>query len=206
MPRSAPAPDAALEGLLDGEGIDVALGVAKVVAFETLLLRWNPRAGLVSKRDAERLRERHVLDSLTLLPWWEGELADVGPGGGFPGLPLAIARPERRVTLIERSVRKARFLRQAIVELALPNVELVVADAAAFAPAASSPPASFDTVTARAVAKPAAAWRLARRLLTGGGRLLIQSREPVADEAFDGGAIRGAEQVASGWITAVGAR
>ena len=109
MPPCAAAPDAALARLLEEREVDVQLVAAKLDAFEALLRRWNTRFNLVSRRDAARLRERHVLDSLALLPWWAGTLADLGTGAGFPGMPLAIARPDRQVVLVERSERKGRF-------------------------------------------------------------------------------------------------
>lgn len=175
---------------------------AKLAAFEALVRRWNPRHGLVSRRDAGRLRERHTLDSLTLLPWWSGSLADVGSGAGFPGVPLAIARPESRVVLVERSRRKSRFLRQVVIDLELDNVEVVALDAARYRPAAL-----FDTVAARAVAAPAAAWRLMRGLLAPGtGVALLQSREPLAATLFEDGEVRQAERDGIGWVTAVRAR
>ena len=171
---------------------------AKLDAFETLLKRWNERYGLVSRRDVSRLRERHVLDSLALLPWWSGALADIGSGGGFPGVPLAIARPQSPVVLIERSERKGRFLRQAIIDLELANAQLVVGDVADYRPATL-----FDTVTVRAVAPPATAWKLARRLVAPTGVVLLQSREPLPATSFEQGVAGEAERCGIGWVTGV---
>lgn len=171
---------------------------AKLDAFETLLRRWNERYGLVSRRDMSRLRERHVLDSLALLPWWSGALADIGSGGGFPGVPLAIARPQSPVVLIERSERKGRFLRQAIIDLELANAQLVVGDVADYRPATL-----FDTVTVRAVAPPATAWELARRLVALTGVVLLQSREPLPTTSFEQGVASEAERCGIGWVTRV---
>ena len=197
MPQSATnaaARDAALSAhLQDADAVD------KIIAFETMLKRWNRHCNLVSRGDVRRLRERHVLDSLALLPWWQGTLADVGSGGGFPGLPLAIARPRRDVLLIERSQRKCLFLRQAVIELALPNVEVAMADAARY-----QPRALFGTVVARAVAPPARAWRVLRRLVAPDGAVLFQSREALAEAQFDGGTIHHAERSGVGWVTVVG--
>ena len=199
MPRCAAAPDAALVRLLEEREVDVQLVAAKLDAFEALLRRWNTRFNLVSRKDAARLRERHVLDSLALLPWWGGTLADLGTGAGFPGVPLAIARPDRQVVLVERSERKGRFLRQAVIDLELRNVQLVVADASRF-----EPPRLFDTVSARALAKPAIAWHLARRLLAANGRALFQSYQPLAAATFENGTVRASEAAGAGWVTVVG--
>ena len=199
MPRCAAAPDAALARLLEGRDVDVQLVAAKLDAFEALLRRWNTRYNLVSRRDAARLRERHVLDSLALLPWWAGTLADLGTGAGFPGVPLAIARPDEQVVLVERSERKGRFLRQVAIDLELRNVQLAIADAARF-----QPPRPFDTVAARALAKPAVAWRLVRRLLAANGRALFQSYQPLAAATFENGTVRASEAAGVGWVTVVG--
>ena len=196
----AAAPDAALARLLEGQEVDVRQVAAKLDAFEALLRRWNTRYNLVSRFDAARLRERHVLDSMALLPWWSGTLADIGSGAGFPGVPLAIARPDARVALIERSERKGIFLRQAAIDLELGNVEVVIADASRY-----RPPALFDTIAVRAVAKPAVAWDLARRLLGADGRVLVQSYQPLAEATFPNGVVRASERAGVGWVTAVGA-
>jgi 16S rRNA (guanine527-N7)-methyltransferase len=170
----------------------------RLAAFEALVQRWNRRSGLVSRADLFRLRERHIDDSLALLPLCRGRLADVGSGGGFPGIPLAIARPAMSVTLFERSLRKSRFLRHAAMELGLDNVEVVLADVADYRPV---PP--FDTVTVRAVAPPPRAWALVRHLLAVGGTALLQSHAPLADQPFHGGKVRAAESRGEAWVTAV---
>lgn len=202
MPRCVAAPDAALARLLGGDAaVDVRQVAGKLDAFEALLRRWNTRHNLVSRRDAARLRERHVLDSLALLPWWCGTLADVGAGAGFPGVPLAIARPTAPVALVERSERKGRFLRQVAIELQLDNVEVVIADASRF-----RPPTLFDTVAARAVAQPAEAWRLVRPLLAANGRAVLQSYLPLGDAVFENGVVCARARAGVGWVTVVGAR
>ena len=192
-----------LARLLERRGVESGRAVEALERYERLIRRWNARGNLVSRRDLDRLRDRHVLDSLGLLPWWRGSLADVGSGAGFPGVPLAIARPESPVTLVERSERKARFLQQVVIELALPNVEVIEADV-------GQPPASgsldgrvFDTVTARAVAPPAATWRLLRGLLAPAGVALLQSGEPLEACLFDGGEIRTCERAGQTWVTVV---
>jgi len=92
--------------------------------FLDLLLRWNARINLVSGKDTGALRERHVADSLQLLPLLpegDGALVDLGSGGGFPGLVLAAA-VSRPVHLVEADRRKAAFLQAAAAELGLSHV------------------------------------------------------------------------------------
>ena len=171
---------------------------AKLAAFEALVSRWNARGNLIARGDIPHLRERHVADSLALLPWVTGRLADVGSGAGLPGIPLAIARPSTPVVLIERSTRKCAFLRHAVMELELPNVDVVTRDARHRAE-----PSAFDTVTVRAVAPPLKAWNLVRHLVGLGGSVLLQSRERLGPPMFDGGEVVDEAAVGRGWVTAV---
>ena len=94
-------------------------------AFLALLMRWNGRINLVAERDAETLRRRHVEDSLQLLPLLPeggGPAADLGTGGGFPGLVLAMADAGRPWHLVEVDKRKAAFLLTVAGELGLRHV------------------------------------------------------------------------------------
>lgn len=171
---------------------------AKLAAFEALVQRWNARGSLVARGDIPHLHERHTADSLALLPWVTGRLADVGSGAGLPGIPLAIARPNVPVVLIERSTRKCAFLQHAVIELDLPNVDVVAQDARRYAE-----PGAFDTVTVRAVAPPLNAWNLVRHLLQPGGSALLQSRERLGQPTFNGGEMVDEAAVGRGWVTAV---
>lgn len=189
---------------LDERGVDPARAVEALETYEQLIRRWNVRGNLVSRRDLDRLRDRHVLDSLSLISWVNGSLADVGSGAGFPGVPLAIARPDSPVTLVERSERKIRFLQQVVIELGLPNVRIVEADVGRPTSAGSLGGQVFGTVTARAVAPPAATWRLLRGLLAPQGVALLQSGEPLDASLFDGGEIRASERTGQTWVTVVG--
>jgi 16S rRNA (guanine527-N7)-methyltransferase len=99
----------------------------RLEAFLALLLRWNARINLVAERDADTLRRRHIADSLQLLPLLPeggGEAADLGTGGGFPGLVLAIADGGRLWHLVESDRRKAAFLLAASAELGLSHVRV----------------------------------------------------------------------------------
>lgn len=193
-----------LARFLEQRGVESGRTIEALERYERLIRRWNDRGNLVSRRDLDRLRDRHVLDSLNLLSWWHGTLADVGSGAGFPGVPLAIARPDSPVTLVERSERKARFLQQVIIELGLGNVEVIEADVGQSRVFGSLDGRVFDTVTAWAVAPPAATWRLLRGLLAPTGVALLQSGEPLDASVFDGGEIRLGERTGETWVTVVG--
>jgi 16S rRNA (guanine527-N7)-methyltransferase len=127
---------------------------------------------LVSKHDRERLVERHLIPSLEyveLLPE-RGELLDVGSGGGFPGIPLALARPRLEVTLIDSSSRKTAFLRRVSRETLLTNVNVVTCRVEEMAPQMTT---RFDIVTARAVALIPEIVSWTQQVLAEGGRWLL---------------------------------
>lgn len=101
---------------------------ARIDAFVPLLLRWNARINLIAPMTEAAVRQRHVADSLQLLPLvppGEGPLGDLGSGGGFPGLVLAMGL-ERPVHLVESDRRKAAFLQTAAAELGLRHVQVHV--------------------------------------------------------------------------------
>lgn len=151
-----------------GLSLDSA-SLAKLIQYRELLIRWNQVTNLVSRRDIDRLETRHLVDSLTLVPWLSGNLiADLGSGGGLPGIPLALACPERHFTLVERRASKARFLDQARMDLNLANVEVCATDWRHIE-------GRFDTVVCRGVGSVEAVWRLVRPQLKEAGTLLIMS-------------------------------
>jgi 16S rRNA (guanine527-N7)-methyltransferase len=130
-----------------------ALGLAlpngalqKLLDHLDLIEKWNRVYNLTAVRDRSRMLTHHVLDCLAIIPHVTGRrIADVGSGAGFPGIPLAIAWPESQVTLIESSHKKASFLRQAAVELALPNIMI-----AAQRVESAVPDRGYDLVITRA--------------------------------------------------------
>jgi len=110
-----------------------ALGIAldtatreRLLAYCALLAKWNRVYNLTAVREPGAVITHHLLDSLAVLPHLETDsAADVGSGGGLPGIPIALARPGWRVVLVEASHKKASFLTQAKIELGLANVEVV---------------------------------------------------------------------------------
>jgi 16S rRNA (guanine527-N7)-methyltransferase len=137
--------------------------------FLELLSRWNRVYNLTGIHDPNELVDRHLVESLALRPLLRGErVADIGTGAGLPGLPLAIAEPERAFTLIESRVKRVRFLRQVIADLGLRNT--VVAHGRA---EHLRPEQPFATVLARAVAPPAELLEICRNLTVPGSLLLM---------------------------------
>ena len=112
------------------------------------LARWNRKVNLTAIRDRDEMVTHHVLDSLVVRPLLEGgRILDVGTGPGFPGLPLAIAEPDRNFTLIDSNQKKIAFVEHAARTLGLSNVTAVKARGEDYAPGHR-----FDTVIARALA------------------------------------------------------
>jgi len=98
-----------------------------LVRYTQLLRDWNLRLNLVSRRDTDRILTYHVIDSLAvqrLIPP-DARVCDIGTGAGFPGIPVALVRPDVKMFLIESSQKKSRFLQTATAELGLANVEVL---------------------------------------------------------------------------------
>lgn len=119
----------------------------KLLAYLALLHKWNRTYNLTAVREQESMLTHHLLDSLAVVPHLHGaSWVDVGSGAGLPGIPLALACAEAAVTLVESSQKKAAFLRQAILELALQNVSVACARVETW-----QPQRRFDVVIARAL-------------------------------------------------------
>lgn len=139
----------------------------KFLAYLELLAKWNKTYNLTAIRDPDKMISHHLLDSLAVLPHLPaGLLADVGSGGGLPGIPLAIAQPARRVTLNDANHKKAAFLQQAVIELKLTNAQVHVGRVQAWHPAQR-----FACVITRGFAELADFISACRHLLAPGGVL-----------------------------------
>jgi 16S rRNA (guanine527-N7)-methyltransferase len=165
-----------LTALLADGIADLGIGVppetqSRLLQYLALIQKWNRVHNLTALREPETMLVRHVLDSLSILPHITGpRVADVGSGAGLPGIPLALARPECRVVLIESIHKKAVFLQQARIELKLENIEVVAERVEHYHPVAF-----FDSVVSRAFSDLGDFVRLAGHLCAtgdGGGRLL----------------------------------
>ncbi|WP_148864717.1 16S rRNA (guanine(527)-N(7))-methyltransferase RsmG [Marinobacter fonticola] len=116
------------------------------LAFLGLLQKWNKAYNLTAVRDPSQMVSRQLLDSLAIMPYIHADaVLDVGAGGGLPGIPLALAFPERRFTLLDSNSKKTRFLTQCVLELGLDNVEVIHARAEDVCP--QQP---FQQITSRA--------------------------------------------------------
>jgi 16S rRNA (guanine527-N7)-methyltransferase len=139
-----------------------------MLLFVDELLRWNRRTNLVGTSDREQIIVRHVLDSLTvypLLPRGKGPILDLGAGGGFPSLPLAILDPSLSLTAVERRSRRAAFLRAMVATLRLENLRVIERDVREVSE-------RFDVVLARAVGELSVLYTLAARVIKEGAVII----------------------------------
>ncbi|HEX9706360.1 MAG TPA: 16S rRNA (guanine(527)-N(7))-methyltransferase RsmG [Steroidobacteraceae bacterium] len=151
---------------------------AALLALVAELAEWNTRFNLTGIREPAEVVDKHLLDSLAVLPHLRGlRIADIGTGAGFPGLPLAIVSPNRRFTLVESTGKKAGFLRHVVGKLRLANVEVVLGRSEAM-----RPPRPFDSVVARALGSLADFVRMAGHLAGRNGRLLAMKGRLPKDE------------------------
>lgn len=155
-------------------GLDLPAGAEeKLLAYLALLAKWNRTYNLTAVRDELAMVRQHLLDSLAVLPHMGldtmeiNSLVDVGSGGGLPGIPLAVARPQLTVALIEASHKKASFLQQVKIQLKLDNVSIHCVRIEDMAESKL-----FDVAISRAFSSLAEFVRLSAHLLAPGGRLL----------------------------------
>jgi len=152
-----------------GLGLDAAQR-DQLTAYLALLAKWNKTYNLTAIRDPHRMVTHHLLDALAVVPHIPVasglRILDVGSGGGVPGIPLAIARRDAHVVLVDSNQKKAAFLTQAAIELGLRNVETHAVRVEEFSPAAS-----FDVVISRAFSDLAEFATVAARHLAAHGKL-----------------------------------
>ena len=148
----------------------------QLLAFRDLLLKWNKTYNLTALRDPDQAISHHLLDSLAILPHvGSGPLLDVGSGGGLPGIPLAIARPELAVAMVDTVQKKASFLQQASIELGLKNVTVHHARV-------EEMQGQYAQISSRAFADLGLFVSLTRHLLAPGGRWLAMKGVRPDDE------------------------
>ncbi len=152
----------------------------RLLAYLDLLYRWNRAYNLTAVRDPRQAVPRQLLDSLSILPLLTGRrILDLGSGGGLPGVPLALARPELSFVLLDSGLKKVRFLRQVKLTLGLDNVAVVQARAESYHPSAP-----FDLIVSRAFAPLDRMVAVSRHLLAPEGAwLAMKGKAPQAELA-----------------------
>ncbi len=164
-------------------GLDAAALSSPLLAYLALLAHWNQTYNLTAIRDPREMVSKHLLDSLAMHPFVSniaasgGTLADLGSGAGLPGIPLALAHPGLRITLVESSGKKARFLREATRTLGLDNLRVAESRIETL-----DEPGAFDAITARALARLPLIVELGGHLLKPDGTLLAMKGARPLDE------------------------
>jgi len=152
--------------------------IDQLLQYLALLVKWNAAYNLTAVRDAEQMVSRHLLDSLSVLPFLQGQqIADVGTGAGLPGLVLAIVETQKNFSLIDSNGKKIRFVTQAISELKLRNASALQTRVEQWQPVIPC-----DAVLSRAFASLSEMATLCEHLLTPTGRLLAMKGNYPADE------------------------
>ncbi|MBS0214906.1 MAG: 16S rRNA (guanine(527)-N(7))-methyltransferase RsmG [Proteobacteria bacterium] len=175
---------AALRPTLDSGLAELALDPAlsaPLLDYLALLARWNRTYNLTAVRDPAKMVTLHLLDSLAMHGQLQpGALADLGTGPGLPGIPLALARPDVQVTLVESNGKKARFLREAVRSLGIANARVLESRAEAVAE-----PGAYRQITARALATLAGILEVGGHLLAPDGVLLAMKSGTTDEEGRD---------------------
>ncbi|MBS0201066.1 MAG: 16S rRNA (guanine(527)-N(7))-methyltransferase RsmG [Proteobacteria bacterium] len=172
---------AALRPTLESGLAELALApalAAPLLDYLALLARWNRTYNLTAVRDPAKMVTLHLLDSLAMHGQLQpGALADLGTGPGLPGIPLALARPDVQVTLVESNGKKARFLREAVRSLGIANARVLESRAEAVAE-----PGAYRQITARALATLAGILEVGGHLLAPDGVLLAMKSGTTDEE------------------------
>lgn len=147
-------------------------------AYVFLLSKWNRVYNLTAVKDVQQMMIRHILDSLVILPYLTGSrILDVGTGAGLPGIPLALATPDKQYVLLDSNRKKTRFVMQAISELPVVNATVVQTRVEEY----QAEPA-FDTIVSRAYSSIQGLAESAGHLCTEQGQLLaMKGAYPLAE-------------------------
>ena len=160
--------DAALAaGVLELGLVLQAFQRKQLLTYIELLTKWNKHYNLTAIRDPHEMLGQHVLDSLAILPHLSGrQFLDVGSGAGLPGIPMAVARPECEVTLLDSNQKKTAFLQHVAIELELGNATVRSTRVETW-----RPNQHFDTISSRAFSELAEFVRQSQHLLAKEGVL-----------------------------------
>jgi 16S rRNA (guanine527-N7)-methyltransferase len=154
--------------------------IDQLLAFIKLIEKWNKAYNLTAIKNKQELVRLHLLDSLTVIPYLDGErIIDIGTGAGLPGIPLAICFPDKHFTLLDSNSKKTRFVQQVVLELKLANVQIVHSRSEDY-----QPEQMFDTVITRAFAELSDIVATTKHLLADNGKIIaMKGRCPESELA-----------------------
>ncbi|VAW61638.1 16S rRNA (guanine(527)-N(7))-methyltransferase [hydrothermal vent metagenome] len=140
----------------------------KLLTYLQLMLKWNKAYNLTAIRDLDEMIIRHLLDSLSIMPYIKhSPVLDVGTGAGLPGIPLAICMPDCQFVLLDSNGKKTRFLAQAKIELGIENIDIIHSRIEDYKPSFS-----FEIVTCRAFAALNSILEQTQHLVTSSTRIM----------------------------------
>ena len=172
--------DSQIQKVLSRYGFSAGTALCEGIrSYTALLVRWNQKISLTTVTDPDRILAFHFGESLFAVekvPIKFGRLADVGSGGGFPGIPLAMASPELEVTLVESNAKKSAFLSEVVRTLKLARVAVVKSRMEDLPPNSNG----FEFVTARAVGHHEDLLSWSRKALIRDGKLVLWIGAPDA--------------------------
>ncbi|HZR04034.1 MAG TPA: 16S rRNA (guanine(527)-N(7))-methyltransferase RsmG [Burkholderiales bacterium] len=154
---------------LNALALDLPSGASeRLLCYAGMLQKWNRVYNLTAIREPRRLITHHILDCLAVLPHTPpGRLVDVGTGAGLPGIPLAVARPDQPVTLLDSNHKKGAFLHQVLIDCKLSNAQVQIGRAELW-----KPEILFDVAISRAFADLPGFVDAALHLVRPGGSLI----------------------------------
>ncbi len=149
-----------------------------LLAYIALMQKWNKAYNLTAIRDPDQMVIRHILDSLSILPYIDRfPVLDVGTGAGLPGIPLALCRPDEKFVLLDSNGKKTRFLTQVKIELGIENIEVIHSRVEDYRPGTG-----FEIITCRAFAALNTILERTQHLLTSTTRIMaMKGKEEIPD-------------------------
>ncbi len=149
-----------------------------LLAYIALMQKWNKAYNLTAIRDPDQMVIRHILDSLSILPFIDRfPVLDVGTGAGLPGIPLALCRPDEKFVLLDSNGKKTRFLTQVKIELGIENIEVIHSRVEDYRPGTG-----FEIITCRAFAALNTILERTQHLLTSTTRIMaMKGKEEIPD-------------------------
>jgi len=154
----------------------------KLLNYLELMIKWNKTYNLSAIRDPQSGVKKHLLDSLSILPYINNDpLLDVGAGAGLPGIVLAIMKPDLSVSVLDSVGKKCRFMQFVKTQLQLDNLSVINERVESF-----KPQTCFGQITSRAFAEVEKTLKLTQHLLCDNGRYLLMKGDHFSQEAMQG--------------------